>query len=252
MVDGMKRSLLLILVVAFSWAGTKSTIVEQTDEELYTSGKAAVERGDWSKARSTFRRYEVRYPHGSHIEEAKFNIAQSYFKSRTTEEQVEGVALFRSFLTFYPQHALACNAQLRIASYYFKHMRGPERDQTEARQALDEAQKLIATYPNCDQLAEAQDMAQKAEDRLAFSEFKVAEYYWKIGNYLAAEHRLRDIIKAYPGYTDRDKAYYYLVDSLQRQRKSDEAQTALQMLSTEHPGSTYFGKAQKAAGSGGK
>ena len=60
------------------------------------------------------------------------------------------------------------------------------------------------------------------------------------------------LLKAYPGYADRDKAYYYLVDTLHREGKDAEAREALTTMSGEHAQSVFLAKAQKALGGGGK
>ena len=72
-------------------------LVELSDEELYEAARDALDRGDEMKAREYLRRYEVRYPRGGHIEEVKFYVAETYYQRGMREEQVEGVALFRSF-----------------------------------------------------------------------------------------------------------------------------------------------------------
>jgi outer membrane assembly lipoprotein YfiO len=159
-----------------------------------------------------------------------------------SDEKLEGVALFRSFLTFYPRHPLACEAQLKIVAYHHKRMRSPERDQSETHQTVEEARRLLATYPDCPHADEARRLLQEALDRLAMSEFKVGEFYFKTGRIRAACHRFEDLLQQYADFSMRDKVQYYLYQSYQKLGKLTEAEELRQKLAAEQPDSEYLRK----------
>ena len=239
---GRGRALALLLALAALAAASparadKQPPPEMTEEEIFTSGKALLERGKEEDARNLLRRYEQRYPRGQHIEEVKLLIADTFFKSDLPDQQVEGVALYRQFLAFYPKHALACVAQLRIAEYHLNRMRSCERDQTDARSAVDELQKLLASYPDCAETETARAGLVQATDRLACHELKVAEYYRKTGEPRAAEHRLADLLRDFPGYSERCRIFGLHIELLHRLQDLDRARADLIQMEDECAGS---------------
>ena len=54
---------------------------------------------------------------------------------------------FREFLTFYPTHTRADYAQYKLGMTFFYQMHGPERDQTETREAIKELTVFVERYP---------------------------------------------------------------------------------------------------------
>ena len=55
---------------------------------------------------------------------------------------------FREFLSFYPTNPRADYAQFKVGMSHFRQMRGPQRDQTETREAINEFEAFVARYPN--------------------------------------------------------------------------------------------------------
>ena len=120
-----------------------------------------------------------------------------------------------------------------------------ERDQSETRLAIDEFQKLLATYPDCEQAAEARAQLQKAYDRLACAELKVAEYYKKIGKPEAAEHRLADLLRDFNAFADRCAAFAMQVEVLSKLERRDAARESLTRMESECEHSPLLAEARK-------
>ena len=58
-------------------------------------------------------------------------------------------------------------------------MHGPERDQTETREAIKELTTFVENYPRSELLAEGQARLREARDRLSQSEYRVGYFYWR-------------------------------------------------------------------------
>ena len=50
---------------------------------------------------------------------------------------------FREFLSFYPTHTRADYAQYKLGMAHFYQMHGPERDQTETQEAINELTTFV-------------------------------------------------------------------------------------------------------------
>ena len=86
---------------------------------------------------------------------------------------------FREFLTFYPTHARADYAQFKLGMTFFYQMHGPERDQTETREAIKELTAFVERYPQ----QPADRRGQGAAPRRARSSepvrVPVGYFYWR-------------------------------------------------------------------------
>ena len=257
---GLRRALVamaaLAILVPACGGGKKNSAVKSSvpvsadldEAALFASGKDFIERGKLADGRAHLRRYEQRYPRGPHIEEVKLLIADSFFNESAADQQVEGVALYRQFLTFYPQHPLACTAQFRIAEHHFKNIRSCERDQSETRQAVDEFDKMLKSYPDCPDAKTARDHLAQANDRLACAELEVARFYLRTGERAAAEHRLADLLKALPHFEDRCFAQRLYVELLEGRGDRDTARTVLGRMEEECAASEELARARSRAG----
>ena len=82
---------------------------------------------------------------------------------------------FREFLTFYPTHQRADYAQYKLGMAHFHQMRGPQRDQTETREAIKELERLRrrATPNSAALIAGGQKQLREAQDRLSDRDYRV-------------------------------------------------------------------------------
>ena len=83
-------------------------------------------------------------------------------------------------------------------------------------------------------------------ERLAESEMLVGAFYYKREAYAGAIHRFRKLLDEYPAYSQRDRVFFELAQSLQAIRKTQEAQTYLRKIVDEFPDSKYHDRAQTA------
>jgi outer membrane protein assembly factor BamD len=158
---------------------------------------------------------------------------------------VLGINEFREFLNFYPTHQRAHYAQFKLAMAHFYQMKDPMRDQTETRDAIKELQLYVTRYPNGALITEARQNLREAKDRLDTWEVGVAEHYYRIKWYPGAVGRLVPMLKNDPEYTNRDKAYFILAQSLEKVKRPAEALPYYERIVSEFEQSEYLEEAKK-------
>jgi outer membrane protein assembly factor BamD len=221
------------------------TGITDADKFLYERGVESLESKRWFTAREYFGRLIDNYPQSPHRPEAKLGLADAYLGEGTTESLVLAVNEYKEFLTFYPTHRRADYAQYKLGMTHHRQMRGPERDQTETREAVREFETFVERYPNSELMPEVRERLREARDRLSTSEYRVGYFYYRQRWYPGAIDRLRTLLTDDPGYTNRDAVYYYLAESLVRVNRQAEALPYYDRLVKEFDTSEYLARAQK-------
>ena len=232
-------------------AGKQDTLpvgIGDPDKFLYDKGTDSLERKRWMSAREYFRRIIDGYPQSELRPDAKLGVGDSYLGEGTTEGLLLAVSEYREFLTFYPTNARADYAQYKLGMTYYKQMRGPQRDQTETREAVREFQTFVERYPNSTLRPEVEQKLREARDRVSQAEYQVGVFYYKQRWYPGAIDRLRALVKSDPGFTFRDGAYYYLAEALLKVKLDAEALPLYEKLITEFAESEYLEKAKVRQG----
>ena len=227
-------------------AAKKDTLpvgISEPDKFLYDKGTESLERKRWMTSREYFRRIIDGYPQSELRPDAKLGVGDSYLGEATTESLLLSVNEYREFLTFYPTSPRADYAQYKLGMTYFRQMRGPQRDQTETREAVREFQTFVERYPNSPLRPEVEQKLREARDRVSMAEYQVGVFYFKQRWYPGAIDRLRALLKSDPGFTYRDGLYYYLGESLVKVRLDAEALPLYDKLIAEFNQSEYLEKA---------
>jgi outer membrane protein assembly factor BamD len=235
-----------VLAVGLASCGSKKDAVPagvgEPDKFLFERGTASLEDKKWVTAREYFRRILDGYPQSELRPDSKLGIGDSYLGEGTAESLVLAASEFREFLTFYPTNTRADYAQYKLGMVYFKQMRGPQRDQTETREAVKELQTFMERYPNSSLRPEVEQKLREARDRVSQSEYQVGVFYFKQKWYPGAIDRLRALLKSDPQFTYRDGAYYYLGEALLKVNLNAEALPLYEKLIAEFSESEYLEK----------
>ena len=75
-------------------------------------------------------------------------LGDTYLGEGGTENLLLAANEFREFLTFYPTHARADYAQLKLAMSHFEQMLAPERDQSDDARCIKEIEIFLQRFPN--------------------------------------------------------------------------------------------------------
>jgi outer membrane protein assembly factor BamD len=233
---------LLVSVTAAACGGSRSTVppnTAQPDQFLYQRGLESIKEEEWLNAREYFRQVVDNYPQSPVRPDAKLGLGDSYLGEHTAESLVLAANEFREFLTFYPTNARADYAQYKLAMSHYEQMRAAERDQTETREALREFDLFFQRFPNSALAGEVKQKWRDARDRLSEASYRVGLHYFRQRWYPGAIDRFREVLRDDPGFSGRDRIYFYLAESLARTEKTAEAIPYFERLLAEFPMSEH-------------
>jgi outer membrane protein assembly factor BamD len=220
----------------------------EPDKFLWERGTQELAKKHWLNAREYFRQLMDSYPQSPYRADAKLGLADTYLGENSTESKVLAINEYREFLSFYPTHARADYAQYKLGMSHFYQMYGPERDQTETREAITELKTMVQRYPASPLLPEAMKQLRQARDRLSDAEYRVAYFYVRTQKFPpAAVDRFTALLKDDPEYSRRDAVYFFLAQSLIQLKRPAEALPYLDRLVKEFEQSEYLEPARTLA-----
>jgi len=217
----------------------------EPDKFLFDKGTDSLNRKKWLTAREYFKQLNETYTASPLRPDAKLGIGDTYLGEGTAEALVLAINEFKEFLTFYPTNPRADYAQYKLGLAHYRQMRGPERDQTETRDAVKEFDTFVQRYPGSKLLPDVQAKLREAKDRIDESDYLVGFFYWRQKWYPGAIDRFKAVLKQDPAFTNRDAVYFHLADSLIKMRKEAEALPYLEKLVEEFEQSEYLSQSQK-------
>ena len=226
-------------------AGLVPPGTSEPDRFLFEKGTAALNDKKWLTAREFFKQVVETYVQSPYRPDAKLGIGDTYLGEGTAEALVLAINEFREFLSYYPTNPRADYAQYKLGMAHFRQMRGPQRDQTETREAVREFQLFVDRYPNSSLLPEVRTKLREARDRLSESDYLVGYFYYRQRWYRGAIARFKQLLEQDPGYTGRDAVYYYLGEALVKNNQEVEALPVYERLVSEFEKSEYLAEAQR-------
>ena len=185
--------------------GIDASLTQQKVEELYNTGKRALDRGNYQFAIQFYRALEAAYPYGPFTEQAKLDIIYAFDKSNQVESAVQAAD---NFIKLYPTHKNIDYAYYMkgVASFekkssrFDKMIKGSSktiRDPKPVRDSQDAFEELLKRYPNSKYAEDAKLRLVFIENTLAKRELSVAQFYYNNRTYVAAVNRCKNIIYQY-------------------------------------------------------
>lgn len=184
-----------------AWA-KKPKPSELPPEEVYAEAIRRIGKKKYYGARAMLQELLPRIPPEDRelLPRVQLAIADAYFKDGGLTNYGEALNAYRNFLTYFPQHGQAAYAQLMVGQSLFRQVTAPDRDQTTTLRALDELRKVQTGWPGTPEAAEAQEVIELCNNRLAEKERMVGAFYQKRKVWLAALDRYVKITEKYPRY----------------------------------------------------
>jgi outer membrane protein assembly factor BamD len=217
----------------------------EPDKFLFDKGNDALGKKKWLVAREFYKQITETYTQSPYRPDAKLAIGDTYLGEGSAEALVLGINEFKEFLSYYPTNPRADYAQYKIGLAHMRQMRGPQRDQTETREAIKELQMFVERYPNSSLMTEARAKLRESRDRLSESDYLVGYFYYRQRWYVGAIPRFKDLLKSDPDYSGRDAVYFYLADALVKTKQEAEALPYLEKLVQEYERSQFLEEAQR-------
>jgi outer membrane protein assembly factor BamD len=215
------------------------------DKFLFERGTTALNDKKWLVAREFFKQVTETYTQSPYRPDAKLGIGDTYLGEGTSEALVLAINEFREYLTFYPTNKRADYAQYKLALGHFRQMRAPQRDQTETRETVKELTAFVDRYPTSSLMPEVRAKLREAQDRLSEASYLVGYFYFRQRWYPGAIDRLKSVLKEDPEYSKRDAVYFFLGESLVKDKREAEALPYFEKLTAEFEQSEYLGETQK-------
>jgi outer membrane protein assembly factor BamD len=171
------------------------------------------------------------------------------------KEYLQAAYAFKQFSNTFPNSKHGEDAGLMAANALYKMSPTSLLDQDATTKAIDAYQLFINTYPNSLKVEEGNQRIDEMRDKLYRKDFESSELYFKIGDYQAAVHSLKSLLKKYPNAKDAENARYMIVKAnytlaynsveAKQLERYQETIGVYQTLVDKHPGGKYTKDAEK-------
>jgi outer membrane protein assembly factor BamD len=235
----------LVLAACASTQPDIATLTSNSDKAIWDAGQKALQGKNWESARQHFRRIIDGFPQSEFAAPARLALAETYVKEGGSANDLLAVAAYREFLTLYPSHPKSDFAQFEVAEAYFRRKNGPDRDQTDTREAVTEYQRLLDLYPQSSYGEKARERVTEARQSLARAEFLAGYFYQRTREACrSAIGRYEVVVKEYPDYKGLDEVLYRLGECLVEAGRAPEALPHLGRVVQDFPTSPWAAPAR--------
>jgi outer membrane protein assembly factor BamD len=170
---------------------TAGTVKEEPATLLFEQGKRQFSLGTFLVARETFQSLIDSYPLSPYTEFAEIKIADTFFE---LNDFADAALKYEEVLTKHPGSTAVPYLLLRAGRSHHLSSKGPGRDTTPLRKALEHYDKLLSAYPDSMYADAAGKFKRKVQLSLVKHVELVAAYYKK-RNYQAAYEARQDSLK---------------------------------------------------------
>ena len=188
---------------AFIWGADEN----MPAEELATRGMEEYEDGNYKKSIDYFQKLKDIYPFSKYAILAELKLGDAHYR---IEQYEDAVFAYEEFEKLHPRNEAIPYVIYQIGRCYFDRVSTPDRDQTSARKALENFQRLQTQYPNDPYARSAADHIIACYKSLAGHEFGVGQFYFKSRHYKAALVRFRSVVQDYPDIGFHQQALEYI------------------------------------------
>src|SRR5215510_4750290 len=179
--------LFLLLSCGGKKVATKSpSTLDEPDRALFDRAMRDINKNKFTVARLTLQTLINTYPDSEFLPQAKYALAESFYRESSNSSMNQAEAEFKDYITFFPTSPLADDAQLKIALTHVRRLETPDRDRTQAILAESELKTMIENYPDSPLLDEAKQKLRGVQEVLAEGVDKVGTFYYQRRAYPAA------------------------------------------------------------------
>ena len=186
------------------------------------------------------------------VEEIYFHYCMANFKQ---ESYLMSAYHFKHYYNKHPYSKYAEEALFMHAKSYEEQSLIFSLDQTETVKAIDAFQTYINTYPNSENVKEANDVIEKLRNTLEKKAISAADLYYKTKNYRAAAVSYKNLLLDYPDIDNVKQIQFKTVESYskyaeqsiaskQKERYEEAIKTASNYLN-RYPNSEFKFKVNK-------
>jgi outer membrane protein assembly factor BamD len=192
-----RRSTALILVSLLLMTGCAwfQRVEDKPAQELALDGMEALKEGNYKTALEEFQKLKDWYPFSKYAILAELKIGDAHYH---LGEYDEAVAAYENFENLHPRNEAVPYVVYQIGRCYFDRIDTVDRDQANARSALETFRRLRKQYPESSYTKRSAEHIDKCLKSMAGHDLYVGLYYLKKDRYKAALHRFLSVVKEYP------------------------------------------------------
>ena len=179
----MKKLIILLLPLILLAGCTQFAKVQKSNdfEYKYELGKAYYMEGEYSQASSLLESVLAFTKGTMYAEESLYMLSMCYYGMG---DYVTASHYFTTYFNTYPRGIYAETARFMSAKALYLDTPDPRLDQTSTIKAIGEIQIFTEYYPYSKYRERAHDMLYELHDRLVEKEYRSAQLYYDLGNYM--------------------------------------------------------------------
>ncbi len=211
-------------------------------ESLYAEAQRRLDRGNTLQAAALFDEVERQHPYSPWARRAQLMSAFSYYIAR---DYNKAIANAQRFLSIHPGNKDAPYAYYLIALSYYEQISDVNRDQKITEQAQTALREVNRRFPQSEYAADARLKLDLVADHLAGKEMEIGRHYQRMGLWLAADMRFRNVVEKFQTTSHTPEALYRLTESSLALGVPAEAVKYAAVLGANYPGSEWYERAFK-------
>jgi len=219
--------------------------LNEPDRVLFERAMRDLKKNKFTVSRLTLQTLINTYPDSEYLPQAKYAMAESFYKESSSSSLSQAENEFKDYITFFPTSELADDAQLKIAMTHIRRMEKADRDNTQTKLAEIELKTMIDSYPDSDLLDEAKLKLRAVQEVLADGVNGVANFYLLRRDYPAAMSRYKEVMTKYPDYSKLPESLFNLGEALRHTGNDQESAIYFARIVAEHPFSEKVGDAKR-------
>jgi len=232
---------LIILALISGCASKDQSLIKNADNE-YAHAKTMIEEGDFGMATRRLEKFGSKYPYSKLTIQAELMRIFSAYKGN---EFVLSETMSNRFIDRHPKHKNVDYAKYMLAMSYYKQRTSAEKDITTFKSSIDAFERLIKEHPESAYAESARNRLQSLYNALAKHELIIGKYYFEHDRFVASANRFQELVRLYQTTPAIEEALYYLSASYAKMGlKRDARQTAM-ILKHNHPKSSWSSKAEQ-------
>lgn len=250
--------LLLVLTLAMSSCTQYAKVQKSVNTEFkYEMGKAYFIEGNNSKAISLLEEVNAFMKGSANGEECLYMLAMAYYNDK---DYVTAAQYLQTYCSSYPKGIYAEEARYHAVKALYLDTPDPRLDQSSTARAISEIHLFNEYYPYSRYHSQMQDLLYTLHDRLVEKEYRSAQLYYNLGNYMGNNYQAciitaQNALRDYPYTTFREdlsflilKAKYTMAKESVKDKMLDRYRDAIDeyyAFRNEFPESSRLNDAQK-------
>ena len=222
--------------------GKDVAYVARDVESLYAEAQRRLDRGNTLQAAALFDEVERQHPYSPWARRAQLMSAFSYYVAR---DYNKGIQNAQRFLAIHPGNKDAPYAYYLIALSYYEQISDVNRDQKITEQAQTALREVNRRFPQTEYAADARLKLDLVADHLAGKEMEIGRHYERMGLWLAADIRFRNVVEKFQTTSHTPEALFRLTETSLALGVREEAVKYAAVLGANYPGSEWYERAFK-------